>query len=172
LPSPQNAVVTAFRKGSWVASPQFGGDPPRMTKCWAARSASSATAGSGARWRSALLGSNAASLRPTAARSLIPRRLKPFSLWRNSIACCLCATPSSCRAGSRRGRKAWWQYPTTAELERRPSRRPFHQPPNVLITPHSSSSTEATADRPWSAAAANLDQFARGENLENVVRRT
>jgi phosphoglycerate dehydrogenase-like enzyme len=39
----------------------------------------------------------------------------------------------------------------------------------VLITPHSSSSTEATADRRWSAVAANLDRFACGEKLENIV---
>jgi hypothetical protein len=39
----------------------------------------------------------------------------------------------------------WWQYPTPAEPERRPSRRPFHELPNVLITPHSSSSSDATA---------------------------
>ena len=32
----------------------------------------------------------------------------------------------------------WWQCPTAAEPERRPSRRPFHELPNVLITPHSS----------------------------------
>jgi hypothetical protein len=51
----------------------------------------------------------------------------------------------------------WWQYPTPAEPERRPSRLPFHDVPNVLITPHSSSSTEATADRRWSTVAANLD---------------
>jgi phosphoglycerate dehydrogenase-like enzyme len=66
----------------------------------------------------------------------------------------------------------WWQYPTPAEPERRPSRRPFHKLPNVLITPHSSSSTDATADRRWSAVAANLDRFARGEPLQNVVFQT
>jgi phosphoglycerate dehydrogenase-like enzyme len=44
--------------------------------------------------------------------------------------------------------------------------------PNVLITPHSSSSTEATADRRWSVVAANLDRFARGEKLENIVIQT
>jgi len=66
----------------------------------------------------------------------------------------------------------WWQYPTAAEPERRPSRRPFHELPNVLITPHSSSSTEATAERRWSVVAANLDRFARGEPLENVVLQT
>ena len=66
----------------------------------------------------------------------------------------------------------WWQYPTPAEPDRRPSRRQFHELPNVLITPHSSSSTEATADRRWSVVAANLDRFARGEPLENVVLQT
>jgi phosphoglycerate dehydrogenase-like enzyme len=46
--------------------------------------------------------------------------------------------------------------------------RPFHELPNVLITPHSSSSSDATADRRWSVVAANLDRFARGEKLENM----
>jgi phosphoglycerate dehydrogenase-like enzyme len=66
----------------------------------------------------------------------------------------------------------WWQYPTPAEPSRRPSRRPFHELPNVLITPHSSSTTDATAERRWSAVAANLDRFVRGESLENVVLQT
>jgi phosphoglycerate dehydrogenase-like enzyme len=66
----------------------------------------------------------------------------------------------------------WWQYPTPAEPSRRPSRRPFYELPNVLITPHSSSTTDATAERRWSAVAANLDRFVRGEPLENVVLRT
>jgi phosphoglycerate dehydrogenase-like enzyme len=66
----------------------------------------------------------------------------------------------------------WWQYPTQAEPGRRPSRRPFHELPNVLITPHCSSATDATAERRWSAVAANLDRFARGEPLENLVLQT
>ena len=66
----------------------------------------------------------------------------------------------------------WWQYPTANEPERRPSRRPFHELSNVLMTPHSSSSSEATADRRWSAVAGNLDRFARGESLQNVVFQT
>jgi len=66
----------------------------------------------------------------------------------------------------------WWQYPTPAEPERRPSHRPFHELPNVLMTPHSSSSSGATADRRWSVVAGNLDRFARGEPLENVVLQT
>jgi phosphoglycerate dehydrogenase-like enzyme len=66
----------------------------------------------------------------------------------------------------------WWQYPTGAQPERRPSRRPFHELPNVLITPHCSSSTDATAERRWSAVAGNLDSFVRGEPLRNVVFQT
>jgi phosphoglycerate dehydrogenase-like enzyme len=66
----------------------------------------------------------------------------------------------------------WWQYPTPDEPDRRPSRRPFHELPNVLITPHSSSSTEVTADRRWSVVASNLDRFARDERLENIVLQT
>jgi phosphoglycerate dehydrogenase-like enzyme len=66
----------------------------------------------------------------------------------------------------------WWQYPTQAEPDRRPSRRPFHELPNVLITPHCSSSTDATAERRWSVVAGNLDRFARGEPLENIVLQT
>src|SRR5215472_8728897 len=66
----------------------------------------------------------------------------------------------------------WRQCNTEAEPERRPSRRPFHELPNVLITPHNSSSTEATSDRRWSVVAANLDRFARGEKLENIVLQT
>jgi phosphoglycerate dehydrogenase-like enzyme len=42
----------------------------------------------------------------------------------------------------------------------------------VLITPHSSSSSDATADRRWSVVAGNLDRFARGEPLENIVHHT
>jgi len=64
----------------------------------------------------------------------------------------------------------WWQCPTGAEPERRPSRRPFHELPNVLMTPHSSSSSDATAERRWSAVAGNLDRFARGEPLHEQKR--
>jgi phosphoglycerate dehydrogenase-like enzyme len=66
----------------------------------------------------------------------------------------------------------WWRYPTPAEPERRPSRRPFHELLNVLMTPHCSSSTNASAERRWSAVAGNLDCFARGEPLANVVLQT
>jgi phosphoglycerate dehydrogenase-like enzyme len=66
----------------------------------------------------------------------------------------------------------WWRYPTAAEPERRPSHRPFHELPNVLMTPHCSSTSDATAERRWSVVAGNLDRFARGEPLENMVLQT
>jgi phosphoglycerate dehydrogenase-like enzyme len=66
----------------------------------------------------------------------------------------------------------WWHYPTPAEPQPRPSRFPFHELPNVMMTPHCSSASDGTADRRWSAVAANLDHFVRGEPLANVVATT
>jgi phosphoglycerate dehydrogenase-like enzyme len=67
---------------------------------------------------------------------------------------------------------AWWHYPTPTERQPRPSRLPFHELPNVLMTPHCSAFTDGTAERRWSAVAGNLDHFVRGETLINVVTRT
>lgn len=63
----------------------------------------------------------------------------------------------------------WWRYPTAADPHPRPSRFPFHDLPNVLMTPHSSSFTEGTADRRYSGIVANIDRLSRGEPLVNVV---
>jgi len=66
----------------------------------------------------------------------------------------------------------WWRYPTPAEPQLRPSRFAFHELPNVLMTPHSSSFTEGTAERRLGAIAANIDALIRGEKLINVVATT
>jgi phosphoglycerate dehydrogenase-like enzyme len=66
----------------------------------------------------------------------------------------------------------WWRYPTAAEPTARPSRLPFHELPNVLMTPHCSSATDGARDRRLSAIAGNLDRYARGEDLANVVTLT
>jgi phosphoglycerate dehydrogenase-like enzyme len=63
----------------------------------------------------------------------------------------------------------WWRYPTAGEPEPRPSRHPFHQLPNVVMTPHCSPWTEGTVERRSRDVARNIDRFARGEPLENVV---
>jgi phosphoglycerate dehydrogenase-like enzyme len=66
----------------------------------------------------------------------------------------------------------WWRYPNAAEPNALPSRFPFHELPNVLMTPHCSSATDGARDRRLSVIAGNLDRFARGEGLTNVVMRT
>ena len=65
----------------------------------------------------------------------------------------------------------WYRYPS-GEAPTHPGHRPFHELPNVLMTPHCSGFTEGTADRRWGDLAANLDRFARGEPLINVVMTT
>jgi len=66
----------------------------------------------------------------------------------------------------------WWHHWSPEHPERRPSRFPFHELSNVLMTPHCSGFTEGTADRRWGELAANLDRFVRGESLINVVMTT
>ena len=63
----------------------------------------------------------------------------------------------------------WWRYPTPAEPQLRPSRFAFHELPNVLMTPHSSSFTEGTGERRLGDIAANIDRCVRGESLINLV---
>lgn len=78
-------------------------------------------------------------------------------------------------SGNRLGGAAldvWWQHWSPEHPERRPSRFPFHELPNVLMTPHCSGFTDGTADRRWGELAGNLDRFVRGESLLNVVMTT
>jgi phosphoglycerate dehydrogenase-like enzyme len=210
-------AVTAFRAGSWVASPQFGGGSPhgevlgrtigiigygRIGREVAERAA-------GLKCR-VLAANRSPVANPGPADTVFPleeldrmlplcdtvliscglaagtkglidaRRLalmKPGALLINVARAAIVeedALYAALKDGHLGGAAldVWWRYPTPAEPEPRPSHRPFHELPNVLITPHSSSSTEATADRRWSAVAANLDRFARGEQLENIVLRT
>ena len=63
----------------------------------------------------------------------------------------------------------WWQYPDAAEPNRRGSRHPFHELPNVIVTPHNSGWTAGMVRRRWDEIADNLDRFVRGEPLINIV---
>ena len=63
----------------------------------------------------------------------------------------------------------WWRYPSESEPERRPSRHPFQELPNVIMTPHCSGWTEGMVARRWAEVAGNINRFVRGELLENVV---
>lgn len=66
----------------------------------------------------------------------------------------------------------WWHYPTAAEPNRCGSQLPFHELPNVIMTPHCSSATDGARDRRFSTVAGNLDRYVRGEPLGNVVMKT
>jgi phosphoglycerate dehydrogenase-like enzyme len=63
----------------------------------------------------------------------------------------------------------WWQYPNAAEPNRRGSHHPFHELPNVIVTPHNSGWTTGMTRRRWNEIAANLNRFVRGEPLINIV---
>ncbi len=62
----------------------------------------------------------------------------------------------------------WFQYPTDGDPDCLPSRFPFQQLDNVIMTPHGSASTDAMRERRWKFVAENLNRLARGEPLENV----
>ncbi len=62
-----------------------------------------------------------------------------------------------------------WQYPSEAEPNRRGSRHPFHELPNVIVTPHNSGWTSGMVRRRWDEIADNINRFVRGASLINVV---
>ena len=64
----------------------------------------------------------------------------------------------------------WWTYPSGPDDHTtRPSKYPFHELDNVLMTPHISGGTYGTAERRSQVVAENIDRFHRGEPLINVV---
>lgn len=65
----------------------------------------------------------------------------------------------------------WWRYPAPDEGPVRPSRRPFWELPNVIMTPHVAGWSEEMLERRWRIVAANLDRLARGQPPANPVAR-
>jgi phosphoglycerate dehydrogenase-like enzyme len=65
----------------------------------------------------------------------------------------------------------WWQMPNAAEPRRRGSRHPFHELPNVIVTPHNSGWTQGMVRRRWDEIADNIGRCVRGESLINLVTR-
>ena len=64
----------------------------------------------------------------------------------------------------------WYRYPGDESDTCQPSRFPFHQLDNVIMTPHASAWTDRLATRRSRVIARNLDRLARNETLVNVVR--
>jgi phosphoglycerate dehydrogenase-like enzyme len=64
----------------------------------------------------------------------------------------------------------WYRYPS-APGPLLPARRPFHDLPNVLMTPHVSGWTDGTLEARASLIAENIRRTAVGEPPENIVPR-
>jgi phosphoglycerate dehydrogenase-like enzyme len=62
----------------------------------------------------------------------------------------------------------WYRYPT-APGPVRPSNRPFHELPNVLMTPHVAGWTEGTLDARARLIAENIGRVARDEAPLNLI---
>src|SRR5947199_165047 len=61
----------------------------------------------------------------------------------------------------------WWTYPDTKRG--RPFRRPFHELPNVLMTPHAANAIPTQRREAMESAIDNVLRFLRGETPRNVV---
>ncbi len=64
----------------------------------------------------------------------------------------------------------WYRYPDQSDPHPPPSRFPFSELDNVIMTPHVSGWTDGMLRRRWSEMAANLNSLARGESLSNLIR--
>ncbi len=64
----------------------------------------------------------------------------------------------------------WYRYPTPGHPDAAPSAFPFHELPNVVMTPHMSGWTRGTIARRQQTIAENIRRCARGEDCTNVVR--
>jgi phosphoglycerate dehydrogenase-like enzyme len=62
----------------------------------------------------------------------------------------------------------WYRYPTGLDPTP-PARRPFHELPNVLMTPHVSGWTDGTLEARARVIAENIRRIARGEPVVNAV---
>ena len=63
----------------------------------------------------------------------------------------------------------WFQEPTGPNDSPKPAHYPYWELDNVLMSPHAATITEQMRDGRLAFAAENIDRFARGEPLENVV---
>ncbi len=65
----------------------------------------------------------------------------------------------------------WYQYPRLPDEVCPPSRFPFHELPNVLLTPHVSGWTRQTVEGRARDIAENINRLEKGLPLHNLVRR-
>jgi phosphoglycerate dehydrogenase-like enzyme len=63
----------------------------------------------------------------------------------------------------------WYRYPSGGDASVRPSRHPFHELENVVMTPHCSGWTEGLMTRRFAVIADNLERLVTGQPLLNQV---
>jgi phosphoglycerate dehydrogenase-like enzyme len=64
----------------------------------------------------------------------------------------------------------WYRYPDQSDPHPPPSKFPFGELDNVIMTPHVSGWTDGMLQRRWSEIAANLNSLALGKSLSNLIR--
>ncbi|WID98945.1 2-hydroxyacid dehydrogenase [Bosea vestrisii] len=64
----------------------------------------------------------------------------------------------------------WYRYPGRADANPLPATLPFHELPNIVMTPHMSGWTSGTIRRRQQTIADNIRRRAAGEPLVNLVR--
>jgi phosphoglycerate dehydrogenase-like enzyme len=65
----------------------------------------------------------------------------------------------------------WYRYPDIARDPKvRPSKHPFHELDNVIMTPHLSGWTEGASKRRWEVMIDNIERLAAGRELLHAVR--
>ncbi|HJP28003.1 MAG TPA: 2-hydroxyacid dehydrogenase [Dehalococcoidia bacterium] len=63
----------------------------------------------------------------------------------------------------------WYEYPVGDDDQPRPSKYPFWELGNIVMTPHHSGATFGTRNRRAATVAANIDRLTKGQPLENVL---
>lgn len=64
----------------------------------------------------------------------------------------------------------WYVYPKGGSDRAWPSRHPFQELENVIMTPHASGWSAGLLDRRWTFIAQNLERLERGQPLANLLR--
>ncbi|WOI56090.1 NAD(P)-dependent oxidoreductase [Palleronia sp. LCG004] len=64
----------------------------------------------------------------------------------------------------------WYVYPSQDDPNPQPSKHPFHDLPNVTITPHMSGWTTGTIARRTATVAENVNRLDRGDDLINLLK--
>ncbi|MFT5193384.1 MAG: phosphoglycerate dehydrogenase-like enzyme [Cellvibrionaceae bacterium] len=63
----------------------------------------------------------------------------------------------------------WYIYPNALDEVCIPATYPFHELPNIIMTPHNAGTTNGTMNYRFEFIADNIGRYYRGEPLENVV---